>query len=130
MRFPILLTAALAALTAGAFVFGVNGPTAQAGGVCLKFRDLQGMTKVDDKTLLAHTRSSQKYIVTLRHACRDFGRPGNFYTVRLYSDAECFDRDDVLVFRDGGACFVESVQPAPAKAPADVSPRCRDHQSK
>jgi hypothetical protein len=63
---------------------------------------------------MAHTRSSAKYIVTLRHTCRDFGYPGNYYTFRLHSDTECFDRDDVLVFRYGGSCFVESVKPAPA----------------
>jgi hypothetical protein len=114
MRLPILSSIAFAAVAAGAMIFTFDSPAAQAsGGKCLKFRDLQNLSKIDDKTLLAHTRSSRKYVVTLRHACRDFGRPGNFYTVRLYSDAECFDRDDVLVFRDGGACFIENVKPAP-----------------
>jgi hypothetical protein len=72
------------------------------------------LSRIDDRTLMAHTRSSAKYIVTLRHACRDFGYPGNYYSFRLHSDTECFDRDDVLVFRYGGSCFVESVKPAPA----------------
>jgi len=119
MRLPIISATALVAVTAAALIAGIEIPAARAsGGKCLKFRDLQGLSKVDDRTLLARTRSSQKYIVTLRHACRDFGRPGNFYTVRLYSDSECFDRDDVLVFRYGGACFIDNVQPAPAKTPS------------
>lgn len=114
MRLPLFSSIALAALTIGAIANGLDSPPAQAGGQCLRFRDLQNLTKIDDKTLLAHTRSSQKYIVSLRHACRDFGEPGNYYTVRLHSDTECVDRDDVLVFRYGGACFIDNVKPAPA----------------
>jgi hypothetical protein len=101
-------------VTVGALAIGFASPLAEASGKCLRFRDMTNMTRVDDRTLIAHTRGSAKYRVTLRHACRDFGRPGNFYTVRLHSDSECFDRDDVLVFRYGGSCFVESVSPAPA----------------
>ena len=117
MRPPILPTSLIAAVLATGLVFAASGPAAEAysGGKCLKFRDLQNLTKVDDRTLIAHTRGTQKYTVTLRHACRDFGYPGNFYTVRLHSTWECFDRDDVLVFRYGGACFIESVTPLAPK---------------
>ena len=113
MRFLVFGATAAAAILAGALTLGLVTPEANAygGGRCLKFRDLQSLTKVDDHTLLARSRYSQKYTVKLRSACRDFGTPGNFYTVRLHSDAECFDRDDVLVFRYGGACFVASVTP-------------------
>jgi hypothetical protein len=114
MRLQSLALTGLAALgVAGASFLAVDPAAEAAPGKCLRFRDMTNMTKVDDRTLLAHTRGSAKYRVTLRHACRDFGRPGNFYTVRLHSDSECFDRDDVLVFKYGGACFVESVTPAP-----------------
>ena len=117
MRLPIVFAAALAAAAAGISMVG-SAPSAEAyGGKCLRFRDILSMSKLDDRTLLARTRSSQKYLVTFRHACRDYGRPGNFYTVRLYGDYECFDRDDVLVFRDGGSCFIQSVTPAPANVP-------------
>jgi len=113
MRSHILVAGLVAAGAAVALT--ATDPVAEASpGKCLRFRDMTNMTQVDDKTLIAHTRSRGKYIVTLRHACRDFGYPGNFYTFRLHSDTECFDRDDVLVFKYGGACFVESVTPAPA----------------
>jgi Family of unknown function (DUF6491) len=115
MRLAHFSLLALAALSAGAFVTAYSDPQAQARDQCLRFRDMQNFTRIDDKTLLAHTRLSQKkYIVTLRHACRQFGQPGNFYTVRLYSDMECVDGDDILVFRYGGACLIENVKPAPA----------------
>jgi hypothetical protein len=114
MRLQSLALTGLAALGVAAAGFFAAGPAAEAApGKCLRFRDMTNMTKIDDRTLIAHTRGSAKYRVTLRHACREFGRPGNFYTVRLHSDSECFDRDDVLVFNYGGACFVESVTPAP-----------------
>ncbi len=118
MRSQLLSAGTLVA--AGVLAFSLAGDQADAspGKSCLRFRDLTNLSKVDDKTLIAHTRSSRKYVVKMRHACRDFGQPGNYYTVRLQSDTECFDRDDVLVFRYGGACFVESVTPAPQKAPS------------
>jgi hypothetical protein len=86
---------------------------------CLKFRDLGGLTKVDDRTYLADTKVGKgKYIVTLRGRCTALEKPDNPYTVRLYSDRECFDHDDVLEFRQGQVCFIERVAPAPAPAPA------------
>ena len=117
MRSQLLFAGTL--LVGGVLAFALAGQQADAseGKKCLRFRDLTNLSKVDDRTLIAHTRSSGKYVVKMRHACRSFGEPGNYYTVRLHSDTECFDRDDVLVFRYGGACFVESVNPAPPKAP-------------
>lgn len=113
MRLYSLALTGFATLGVAATALLAAGPAAEASpGKCLRFRDMTNLTKIDDRTLLAHTRGTAKYKVTLRHQCRDFGRPGNFYTVRLQSDTECFDRDDVLVFRYGGACFVESVTPA------------------
>lgn len=82
---------------------------------CLKFRDLGGLTKVDDRTYIANSKfGKSKYVVTLRSRCRALETPGNPYTFRLYNDHECFDRDDVLRFRDGQVCFIESVKSAPA----------------
>lgn len=113
MRLPIVFAALMASAVAASSLL-TSVPTAGADPrQCLRFRDIKAMTKVDDRTLLATSRTSQKFIVKFRHACRDYGRPGNFYKVRLHGDYECFDRDDVLVFRDGGSCFIESVTPAP-----------------
>jgi hypothetical protein len=113
MRLQWLALTGLAAFATAASAFLAVGPSAEAASrSCLRFRDMTNLTKVDDRTLIAHTRGSAKYKVTLRSSCREFGRPGNFYTVRLHSDTECFDRDDVLVFKYGGACFIESVAPA------------------
>ena len=109
------------ALIIVAALVATSVPLAEAsggyGGKCLRFRDLRSLTQINDTTLLATTRSSAKYTVALRHSCRSFNYPGNYYTVRLYSDTECLDRDDVLVMRYGGACFIQSVTPvAPASS--------------
>jgi hypothetical protein len=115
MRSQLLFAGTLVVGGVLAFAFAGEPADASARKNCLRFRDLTNLSKVDNRTLIAHTRSSRKYVVKMRNECRDFGQPGNYYTVRLHSDTECFDRDDVLVFRYGGACFVESVDPAPAK---------------
>lgn len=82
---------------------------------CLKFRDLGGLTKVDDRTYIADMKFGKgKYIVTMRGPCRALDMLDNPYTVRLYSAGECFDRDDALEFRFGQVCFIDNVAPAPA----------------
>src|SRR5262245_61645914 len=83
MRLPILFAAAATAAVAGAMLL-TSVPSADAaygGDQCLRFRDMKSLTRVDDKTAIAHARSSRKYIVTFRHSCHDLGRPGNYYKV-------------------------------------------------
>jgi hypothetical protein len=114
MRLAVVLVSVLA--LGGTATLGWVSPQAEASPkVCLKFRDLQGLKRVGERTFIANTRYNKgKYLVTMRDACRSLEDLDNFYTVRLYSDRECFDGDDVLVFRWGGSCSVESVVPAPA----------------
>jgi hypothetical protein len=82
---------------------------------CLRLRDFAGLKKIDDTTYLASTRLDRgKFIVTLQGACRALEQPANPYTLRVYSDRECFDRDDALVFKNGQVCFIQGVAPAPA----------------
>jgi hypothetical protein len=114
MRSVVVLGGLLAA--GGVVALGAMGQSAEASQqACLKFRDLGSLTKVDDRTYMASTKFGKgKYIVTLRGPCRALEQPDNPYTVRLYSDRECFDRDDALQFRFGQVCFIDSVKPAPA----------------
>lgn len=115
MRSAVVLVSVLA--LGGAATFAWVSPQAEASSsqVCLKFRDLEGLKRVGERTFLASTRFNRgKYLVTMRDACRNFDYMDNPYTVRLYNNSECFDRDDALLFRWGGACFIESVAPAPA----------------
>lgn len=115
MRKAILLVSVLAA--GGVAALGAMDQPAEASPqACLKFRNFAGLTKVDDRTYMASTKfGKDKYVVTLRGPCRALEMMDNPYVVRLYGDHECFDRDDVLEFRFGQVCFVESVTPAPAK---------------
>lgn len=119
MRSAVLLVGLLAVGSVAAL--GSTGDEATASPqACLKFRDMGSLTKVDDRTYIADTKfGKNKFVVTLRSPCRALEQPDNPYTVRLYSDRECFDRDDALVFRFGQVCFVDSVAPAPAPAPAN-----------
>jgi hypothetical protein len=119
MQRALLLVGLLAA--GGVLALGAMDQTAEASPqACLKFRDFGGLKKIDDRTYLASTKfGKNKFIVTLRGTCRALEDMDNPYTVRLYNDRECFDGDDVLVFRHGQVCFVQSVTPAPASAPAN-----------
>jgi hypothetical protein len=115
MHKAILLVSVLA--VGGVVALGATGQRAEAyPQACLKFRNFAGLTKVDDRTYMASTKfGKDKYVVKLSGPCRALDMMDNPYVVRLYGDHECFDRDDVLQFRFGQVCFVESVTPAPAK---------------
>lgn len=110
MKFAILLAGVL---TAGVSSLSLLGNTeAQASaGVCLKVRDLGSLKPIDDTTTTATSRSQGNFIVKFRGPCRDFRFLDNFYTVRVLNQNECFDSNDVLEFRYGGLCFVQSVTP-------------------
>ena len=112
MRSLIILAGILAAVAT--LALSATNPIADASAqTCLRVRDLGNLTLIDDRTLKATSRGQGNFIVKLRHACKDFRQIGNYYSLRVLSNQECFDGDDVLQFRYGGVCFIESVNPAP-----------------
>ena len=111
MKYPLLMAGVL--VGAAAFFAGTGDPVAHASGnVCLRLRDVGNLKPIDDSTVLATSRNQGNFIVKLRHPCRDFHQIDNYYAIRVMSNQECFDGDDVLQFRYGGLCFVQSVTPA------------------
>ncbi len=113
MKYAFVLASVVTAGLAAVSLMG-NSEAQASGGVCLKIRDLGNLKPIDDTTVMATSRHQGKFIVKLRSSCRDFKMLDNYYTVRVLSQHECFDGDDVLQFRYGGLCFVQSVTPAPA----------------
>jgi hypothetical protein len=114
MRRTILLVSLLA--VGGVASLSALDQRAEASQqACLRLRDFEGLKKINETTYLASSRHRTKFVVTFQHSCRALEQPNNPYTLRLYNGWECFDRDDVLVFRNGQVCFVQSVAPAPAK---------------
>ena len=111
MKKSVVLATVMLAAT-GAAVAAFNPVAHAQDKSCVRLRDLGNLRPIDDTTLLATTRNQRNFIVKLRNACRDFRQIDNFYKVRVVSQQECFDGDDVLEFRYGGLCFVESVTPA------------------
>lgn len=111
MKRPMMLAAMLLTATGAAVVslYPVAHAETQS---CLRIRNLGNLKPIDDTTVLATSRNQGNFIVKLRNACRDFRQIDNFYTLRVLSNEECFDGDDVLQFRYGGLCFVQSVTPA------------------
>lgn len=110
-----MFAAGALALAAGATGIASQGEAKAEAPVCLKIRNLGNLKLIDDSTALASSRSQGDFIVKMRGHCRDLKRMDNYYTLRVNSPEECFDRDDVLVFKDGGLCFIDSVTPAPKK---------------
>lgn len=115
MKFSILLAGVVAVGVAAATASSGSMQAHAAAGSCLKVRDLGGLKPLDDTTTLATSRSQGNFIVKFRSPCRDFRFIDNFYTVRVQNQSECFDGNDVLEFRYGGLCFVQSVTPSAGK---------------
>ena len=111
MKKQMMIGAMLLAATGMALVS--FHPAARAEGrSCLRIRDLGNLKPIDDTTVLATSRNQGNFIVKMRGSCRDFRQMDNYYVLEALSTEECFDGDDVLRFRYGGVCFVESVTPA------------------
>jgi hypothetical protein len=111
MKYAFVLASVVTAGLAAVSLMG-NSEAQASGRVCLKVRDLGNLKPLDDTTVMATSRRQGNFIVKLRNPCRDFKMLDNYYTVRVLSQHECFDGDDVLQFRYGGLCFVQSVTPA------------------
>lgn len=111
MKFPVLIAGLMIAGVSAASFSGTM-PAKAAAGSCLKIRDLGNLQPLDDTTSLATSRHQGSFIVKFRSPCRDFRFIDNFYTVRVLSQHECFDGNDILEFRYGGVCFVQSVTPS------------------
>ncbi|MFN9358542.1 MAG: hypothetical protein ACK6A4_17280 [Alphaproteobacteria bacterium] len=110
-----IMATAVVALVAGSSAVLMQGEARAEAPVCLKIRNLGTLKLLDDRTALATSRSQGNFIVRMRGTCRDLKMIDNYYSLRVSSSEECFDSDDVLVFRYGGVCFIESVTRAPAK---------------
>lgn len=110
-----IMATAVVALVAGSSGMLMQREARAEAPVCLKIRNLGTLKLLDDRTALATSRSQGSFIVRMRGTCRDLKMIDNYYTLRVRSPEECFDSDDVLAFRYGGLCFIESVTPAPAR---------------
>ena len=115
MQRAILLVGLLAAGGGVAALAGLDHLAEAAQQACLKLRDFEGLKKITETTYLARTKLDKgNFVVTFQGSCRALEQPANPYTLRVYSNRECFDRDDALVFQNGQICFIQSVTPAPA----------------
>jgi hypothetical protein len=112
MKFSLLLAGLVAAGVAAAVATSGSMQAHAAPGSCLKIRDLGDLKPLDETTSLASSRHQGNFIVKFRSPCRDLKFIDNFYTLRVQSQSECFDGNDVLQFRYGGLCFVQSVTPS------------------
>jgi hypothetical protein len=98
-------------LVMGSVTLALLGGVAAAaeGERCLRYRDLDGLTKVDAQTLIARTKSGPDYKLALDPTCRYLDSPGNFFITSTTSTWECVEPGDALPLNQGGVCFVQSV---------------------
>lgn len=80
--------------------------------VCLRYRDLDGVSKVDTQTLIAKVKGGGgHYKIMVDDKCEYLNWPDNFFVTRNSSPWDCVHPGDALILNKGGNCFVQSVTP-------------------
>jgi len=76
---------------------------------CLRWSDIETLTRMGPDSVLATTRRRGDYVIRFRGTC-DFQRSStNYFIVRLHDRMECVSSLGVLDVHEGGACFIESI---------------------
>ena len=78
---------------------------------CLRYHDLDGITKVDTQTLIAKAKGGGRYKIEVDAKCRYLEWPEDFFVTRQIGLEECVQPGDALVLNHGGNCFVQNVTP-------------------
>ena len=78
---------------------------------CLRYHDLDAITKVDTQTLVAKVKGDGRYKILVDSQCRYLEWPQDYFVTRNTSPWECVRAGDALELNRGGNCFVQSVTP-------------------
>src|SRR5689334_12790709 len=97
------------ALTCLALAVGGGVALAADDGNCLRYRDLDGIHKVNQSTLVAKKKGGGRYEIKVDAECRYLEFPQDYFITRNNSPSECVRPGDALVLNRGGNCFVQSV---------------------
>jgi len=85
------------------------GSPASASPACLRWNDIETLTRSGPDTVLAKTRHKGDFQIKFRGACDYQRSPANFFIIRLHDRWECVSSLHVLDVHEGGACFIESI---------------------
>jgi hypothetical protein len=95
----------LALTVTGSAAFGADNQN------CLRYRDLDGIHKVDQSTLVAKKKGGGRFEIKVDNQCRYLEWPQDYFETRNSSPNECVRPGDALVLHRGGNCFIQSVTP-------------------
>ena len=99
------------ALALVALVIQASVASAEDNRRCVRYRDLNGIHKVNTETLIAKVKGGGRYEIKVDADCRYLEWPQDYFVTRNSSPFECVRPGDALVLNRGGNCFVQSVTP-------------------
>ena len=101
----------MSALIAIAVTFAQSAPQAATSRGCLRWSDVETLTRTGPDTVRAKTRSRGSFVIKFTGKC-DFQRsPDNYFIVRLHDRNECVKSLGAIDVHNAGACFIDSVAP-------------------
>lgn len=111
MRSFVFRFAATLVLTLAA---AVGAQAAEAKGqTCLRWDDIDTMTRKAPDTILAKTRTRGTWEIRFKGRCDYMRFSDNYFIVKLFSRNECVRSIGVLHVNNAPSCFIESVTPLP-----------------
>jgi hypothetical protein len=87
------------------------GPHAAAKSACLRWADIDTMTRVAPDLLIVKSRTRGDWQIKFKDRC-DYQRfADSYFIVRLHDRWECVSKLSILNVNNGAPCFIESVTP-------------------
>ncbi len=87
------------------------------GGACLRWVDVDTLTRSGPDTVLARSRRKGDFVIKFKGRCGYQRDPENYFIVRMQSRWECVDTLGLLELNEGGSCFIESITPVAKDKP-------------
>jgi hypothetical protein len=104
----------VSALIAVAVASVQSAPQAVASRGCLRWSDVETLTRTGPDTVRATTRRHGNFVIKFKGRC-DFQRgPDNYFIVRLHDRHECVESLGAIEVHNAGACFIDTVTPEKA----------------
>jgi hypothetical protein len=112
--------AAVFALTLLSLTIAIEAPAAKAQR-CLRWIDIDTLTRHNQNSVLARSRSKGTYLIKFTGPCDYQRRSGDYFVMREQDRLSCISSLDVFQVHNAGACFIESVRPlTDPQPPPDV----------
>lgn len=85
-------------------------PLAASAKQCLRWDDIQSLTRQDPKTVMVRSRYGD-FAITFKNACAFQRAPDNYFIVQPHDHNSCVRALGALPVNESAPCFIASIDP-------------------